>query len=64
MTTTHAQILAAVETYVVEHAKFEEKGVKAAAARARAALGDIAKLAKGRRAEIQATKNAMTTASK
>lgn len=58
---THQKILDAVESYVAEHAKFEEKGVKASAARARAALGDLAKLAKSRRAEIQETKNAMPT---
>jgi len=46
------------ETYVAENAKFEVKGVKAAAARARKALGEIGKLAKARRAEIQAKKNA------
>jgi hypothetical protein len=56
---THTAILSAIETYVAESAKFEDKGVKAAAARARAALGDIAKLAKTRRAEIQDKKNAM-----
>jgi hypothetical protein len=60
MSTTHDAILAAIETYVVEHAKFEEKGVKASAARARAALGDLAKLSKVRRAEIQEKKLAMS----
>lgn len=59
---THTSILAAVETYVAEHIKFEEKGIKASAARARAALGDIGKLVKARRAEIQEKKNALTTA--
>lgn len=54
---THQQILDAVETYAAEHAKFEEKGVAASAARARAALGNLAKLAKLRRAEIQEKKN-------
>ena len=56
---THQSILDAVETYVFESAKFEEKGIKASAARARAALGDLAKLAKIRRAEIQNKKNNM-----
>lgn len=55
----HDDILAAVETYKEEQAKFEGKGVKASAARARAALGDLAKLAKVRRAEIQDKKNSM-----
>lgn len=59
MSATHQAILDAIEAYVAEHSKFEEKGVKASAARARSALGDLAKLAKVRRAEIQETKNAM-----
>lgn len=57
--TLHEQIIAAYESYLAESAKFEEKGVKAAATRARKALGEITKLAKERRAEIQETKNAM-----
>lgn len=56
---THEQILELVETYVAENEKFEVKGVKAASARARKALGEIAKLAKNRRAEIQDKKNSM-----
>jgi hypothetical protein len=59
MSTIHEQILEQVETYVSESAKFEDKGVKAAAARARKALGEIGKLAKTRRAEIQDKKNTM-----
>jgi len=59
MSTIHEQILERVETYVSESSKFEDKGVKAAAARARKALGEIGKLAKSRRAEIQDKKNAM-----
>jgi hypothetical protein len=55
----HDDILAAVEAYKAESEKFEGKGVKAAAARARAALGDLAKLAKARRAEIQDKKNTL-----
>ena len=58
---THDDILAAVEVYKTENEKFSTKGVKASAARARAALGDIAKLCKVRRAEIQDAKNAMAT---
>jgi|TARA_R110001606_G_scaffold7958_2_gene34850 hypothetical protein len=57
--TNHDQILEQVETYVKEHTAFEEKGVKAAAARARKALGEIGKLTKMRRAEIQEKKNAL-----
>jgi hypothetical protein len=44
---------------MAEHSTFEEKNVKAAAARARKALGDIGKLSKSRRAEIQERKNSM-----
>ena len=55
---THEQIVAQFNAYMAENAKFSDKGVKAAAARARKALGEIGKLAKNRRAEIQADKNA------
>ena len=57
--TTHEQILELVETYVAENAKFTEKGVKAAATRARKALGEIGKLTKERRKEIMEEKNAL-----
>lgn len=57
--TLHEQIVEAYEAYLQESAKFEEKGVKAAATRARKALGDMGKLAKDRRAEIQDKKNEM-----
>lgn len=56
---THETIVAEYATYLLEVAKFEEKGVKAAAARARKALGNLGKLAKTRRAEIQDKKNSM-----
>lgn len=59
MATTHEQIVAAYETYLAENEKFEGKGVKAAATRARGALGDLGKLAKTRRAEIQEKKNSL-----
>jgi len=59
METIHQQILDQVESYLSESAKFEDKGVKAAAARARKALGEIGKLSKARRAEIQDKKNSM-----
>ena len=55
---THEQIVAAFEAYVAENQKFTEKGVKASASRARKALMEIAKLAKVRRAEITAEKEA------
>ena len=56
---THDEIKTAYESYVAEQEAFETKGVKAAAARARKALGEMGKLAKARRAEIQEKKNAM-----
>jgi len=59
MSNVHQDILNAVEEYLAEATKFEEKGVKASAARARKALGDIGKLTKVRRAEIQDKKNNM-----
>lgn len=55
----HEQIVESYENYLKEHAAWEDKGVKAAAARARKALGDIGKLSKSRRAEIQEKKNSM-----
>ena len=57
--TLHEQIVEAFEAYVMEAAKFEDKGVKAAATRARKALGELGKLAKDRRAESQEKKNDM-----
>lgn len=54
---THETIVAAFESYLKENEKFEGKGVAVAGTRARASLGDIAKLAKARRAEIQEVKN-------
>lgn len=55
----HDQIVQAFNNYLTEAETFEDKGVKAAAARARKALGDLGKLAKTRRAEIQDKKNEM-----
>ena len=56
---THEQIVQAFNNYVAESQTFEDKGVKAAAARARKALGDLGKLTKERRKEIQDKKNNM-----
>ena len=53
---THDQIVSAYENYLAENESFETKNIKAAAARARKALGELAKLAKVRRAEIQERK--------
>jgi hypothetical protein len=55
---THDQILEQVATYTAENEKFESKGVKASAARARKALGEIGKLVRARRKEIQEKKTA------
>lgn len=59
MTETHLQMKKFFDEYLAENEKFETKGVKAAAARARKALGELGKLAKTRRAEIQEKKNGM-----
>ena len=55
----HDEIVQAFNNYLAEQEAFETKGVKAAAARARKALGDLGKLTKERRKEIQEKKNAM-----
>jgi len=59
MSNIHEEILNQMDAYLNESAKFEDKGVKAAAARARKALGELGKLSKQRRAEIQDKKNSM-----
>lgn len=56
---THEEIIKAYETYITESEAFEAKGVKAAATRARKALGDLGKLTKERRKEIQDKKNTL-----
>ncbi|MDY4889866.1 MAG: hypothetical protein SO135_09045 [Sphaerochaetaceae bacterium] len=53
----HEQLVELFENYVAESEKFEVKGIKASAARARKALAEIAKLCKARRQEIQEKKN-------
>ena len=55
----HDGIQSAYDTYLDENAMFEDKGVKASAARARKALGELGKLCKERRKEIQEKKNSM-----
>ena len=57
--TNHEEIVQAFNKYLTEHETFEGKGVKASAARARKALGDLGKLTKERRKEIQEKKNNM-----
>ena len=53
----HEQILESFNSYLAESESFEDKGVKVSGTRARKALGDLTKLAKARRAEIQDKKN-------
>lgn len=55
----HETIKSAFETYLAENEKFTQKGVKAAAARARKALQEMSKGIKERRKEITAEKEAM-----
>lgn len=57
---THNQLVELVSTYIEENEKFETKGIKASAARARKALGEIGKLTKLRRKEIQDAKTTTT----
>lgn len=55
---THSQLVELFSAYLAENTKFTDKGVKASAARARKALGEIGKLTKKRRFEIQDAKKA------
>jgi len=55
----HEKLIAAFETYKAENEKFQEKGIKASAARARKALQEIAGSCKERRKEITAQKEAL-----
>jgi len=57
--TIHDEIVIAFNNYLKEAETFDEKNVKAAATRARKALGDLGKLTKDRRKEIQERKNDM-----
>jgi len=59
MATLHEDIVLAFNNYLKEAETFDEKGVKAAATRARKALGDLGKLTKDRRKEIIEKKNSM-----
>lgn len=56
---THDELINQLNVYVEENAKFSEKGVKAAAGRARKALNEVRKLAATRRKEITEAKNAL-----
>jgi hypothetical protein len=57
--THHEKLIAAFETYKEENTKFQEKGVKASAARARKALQEIAGSCKERRKEITVEKEGL-----
>ena len=57
--TVHEQLVELFNTYTLETQKFEEKGVKASASRARKALAEISKKCKERRIEIQEARAAM-----
>jgi len=57
--TIHHSIVEEFENYLKEHEAWEGKSVKAAATRARKALGELGKLSKARRKEIQEKKNSM-----
>jgi predicted metal-dependent phosphotriesterase family hydrolase len=56
----HEHIVQQYEIYLAEHQKFTEKGVKAAAGRARKALQEMSKAIKLRRKEITDQKAALT----
>ena len=57
--TLHEQIVLAYNNYLRETETFEQKRIKAAAARARRALQDLNKLTTQRRKQIQEQKNEM-----
>ena len=61
MESNHDILKTQFEAYIAENAKFTEKGVKAAAARARKALQEMTKAIKERRKEITAEKEALST---
>jgi ElaB/YqjD/DUF883 family membrane-anchored ribosome-binding protein len=56
----HDEIVKQFETYLAENAKFTDKGVKAAAGRARKALQEMSKAIKVRRKEITEAKAALS----
>ena len=51
--TLHEQLEDQYQVYLAESRRFEEKGIKASATRARKALAEMSRLCKERRAEIQ-----------
>jgi hypothetical protein len=59
--TINDQITDAYNSYIEENTRFVSKGVKASAARARKALGELRKLAGERRKQIQTEKEALAS---
>lgn len=57
---TQEELVKQFQIYIEENEKFTNKGVKAAAARARKALQEVAKLVKVRRKEITDEKAALS----
>jgi len=55
----HETLVEQFEIYLAENAKLSEKGIKASAARARAALQNISNALKARRKEIMEEKAAL-----
>jgi len=58
--TQHQELVTQFEAYIAENAKFTDKGVKAAAGRARKALQEMSKAIKLRRKEITEEKAALS----
>ena len=56
MINAHEEIVKQYEIYIAENAKFTDKGVKAAAGRARKALQEMSKAIKQRRKDITEAK--------
>lgn len=56
MVNAHEEIVKQYEIYIAENAKFTDKGVKAAAGRARKALQEMSKAIKQRRKDITEAK--------
>ena len=56
MVNAHEEIVKQYELYIAENAKFTDKGVKAAAGRARKALQEMSKAIKQRRKDITEAK--------
>lgn len=56
MVNAHEEIVKQYELYIAENAKFTDKGVKAAASRARKALQEMSKAIKQRRKDITEAK--------